>query len=273
MNINELRKIIRMRRKPQPAIHSETPTVNQRALREERLKREAKQDIVVNGVPFAVRYVRGGQFSMGIVSKLIYRNDWGEADERPVHTVRVSSFCMGDTPVTQALWKAVMGDNPSVYKGDNLPVDSVSWYDCQEFLQRLNELTGKEFRLPTEAEWEYAARGGCFHTDFVFANEDYSSDVVCNSYLQSNRVKSCSPNILGLYDMSGNVWEWCDDWYDENYYKVSQKNNPRGPRSGEKRVVRGGSWCFIAHNCRVTHRAGEPPQGRFYDIGLRVVLV
>jgi formylglycine-generating enzyme required for sulfatase activity len=141
-----------------------------------------------------------------------------------------------------------MGNNPSRFKGNNLPVDNVSWNDCQLFIQKLNNLTGKKFRLPTEAEWEYAARGGRDGKAYRYAGSDNVNDVAwyqLNSKEKTHRVKTMLPNTLGLYQMSGNVSEWCEDWYDSAYYDNSSRTNPKGPSSGSFRVYRGGNWHWL----------------------------
>ena len=222
----------------------------------------------VNGVSFEMVAVKGGSFMMG-------SND-GNDDEKPVHRVTVSDFYMGKTEVTQALWKAVMGNNPSYYKGDNLPVEQVSWDDAQEFIKELNRLTKKKYRLPTEAEWEFAAGGGSTNRT-KWAGTDVESSVgnyawyYSNSGYQTHDVATKLPNSLGLYDMSGNVWEWCNDWYGD--YSANDQENPIGPSSGSYRVVRGGSWDYVLSDCRVAGRYGIRPVGRNDDLGFRLSLV
>ena len=225
--------------------------------------------VTANGVSFVMKRVAGGTFQMG--------SDDSEAwdDEKPVHSVTVSTFYMGETEVTQALWKAVMGSNPSYFKGDNLPVESVSWNDCQEFIRKLNSLTGKSFRLPTEAEWEYAARGGNRSNGTKYAGSGSIGSVAWyddNSGSKTHPVKGKSPNELGLYDMSGNVWEWCGDWYGGSYYSNSPSSNPKGPSTGSNRVLRGGSWNNNAGNCRVSIRIINTPDYRYGSFGFRLVL-
>ncbi len=223
--------------------------------------------VTANGVSFVMKRVAGGTFQMG--------SDDSEAwdDEKPVHSVTVSTFYMGETEVTQALWKAVMGSNPSYFKGDNLPVESVSWNDCQEFIRKLNQLTGRSFRLPTEAEWEYAARGGSRSNGTKYAGS-VSIDSVAwygdNSGSKTHPVKGKSPNELGLYDMSGNVWEWCGDWYGD--YGSGSQTNPKGPSAGSDRVLRGGGWGDYAGRCRVSRRNDYTPDSRGLDNGFRLVL-
>ncbi|MDO9633977.1 MAG: SUMF1/EgtB/PvdO family nonheme iron enzyme [Paludibacter sp.] len=229
----------------------------------------------VKGVSFEMIAIKGGTFQMG-------SND-GESDEKPLHQVTVSDFMMGKTEVTQALWQAVMGtsaslSNPSNFKGNNLPVEQVSWNDCQEFIKKLNQLTGKQYRLPTEAEWEYAAGGGATNrTKWAGTNSEsnlgeyawYSS----NSGSKTQPVGTKKPNALGLYDMSGNVWEWCSDWYGSDYYRSSPQTNPQGPSSGSYRVGRSGSWFNDANYCRSAFRGSYGPGGRKDDLGFRLVLV
>ena len=223
--------------------------------------------LTANGVSFVMKRVAGGTFRMG--------SDDSEAwdDEKPVHSVTVSTFHMGETEVTQALWKAVMGSNPSNWKGDNLPVESVSWDDCQEFIRKLNSLTGKSFRLPTEAEWEYAARGGSRRNGTKYAGSGSIGSVAWytdNSGSKTHPVKGKSPNELGLYDMSGNVWEWCGDWY--GAYGSGSQTNPKGPSAGSYRVLRGGSWIRYAECCRVSYRYFNSPVRRNLNPGFRLVL-
>ena len=181
---------------------------------------------------------------------------------------------MGKYEVTQAQWKAVMGSNPSRFKGDNLPVENVSWDDVQAFIRKLNQLTGKRYRLPTEAEWEYAARGGNKSRGYKYAGGNNIDEVAWydgNSGERTHPVGKKRPNELGLYDMSGNVWEWCSDWYDEDYYGNSPQNNPQGPASGSSRVFRGGSWLNYAILCRSASRYYSTPDSRYGLIGFRLV--
>ena len=220
----------------------------------------------VNGVSFEMVAVKGGSFMMG-------SND---EDEKPIHRVTLSDFYMGKTEVTQALWKAVMGNNPSTFKGDYLPVETVSWDDVQEFIIKLNRSTGKKYRLPTEAEWEFAAGGGSTNRT-KWAGTDVESSVgnyawyYSNSGDQTHEVATKFPNSLGLYDMSGNVWEWCKDWYGD--YSANDQVDPTGPSSGLYRVIRGGSWYFNLSDCRVAYRNGDEPDGRNANLGFRLSLV
>ena len=224
----------------------------------------------VNGVKFTMKYVEGGTFMMGALDN----DDEADDDENPSHKVRLDSYYIGETQVTQALWQAVMGNNPSYWTGDNLPVETVSWDDCQEFIEKLNSITGKHFSLPTEAQWEFAARGGNKSRGFLYSGSDYLDEVAWyddNSNEQTHSVALKKANELGLYDMTGNVWEWCKDWFDSDYYSNSPQDNPQGPGSGDGRVLRGGSWGSIAWGCRVSIRFYGNP-GRCGGFGLRLVL-
>lgn len=225
----------------------------------------------VNGVSFKMIKVKGGIFTMGFnFDKGIPYNE----DERTLHLVTLSDFWIGETEVTQALWKAVMGDNPSDFKGDNLPVEQVSWNDCQIFIKKLNALTGKSFRLPTEAEWEYAARGGCQSKGYMYSGSNSLDEVAWYSKTTDHNgtkpVKTKKPNELGLYDMSGNVCEWCSDYFGS--YSSFEQNNPSGPSSGSSRVFRGGGWYHDVSNCRVSRRRHQSPDYRDFN-GFRLVLI
>ena len=227
----------------------------------------------VNGVSFKMVAVEGGTFTMGATSE----QDNPYSGEKPAHRVTLSDYYIGETELTQALWRAVMGSNPSYFKGDNLPVGHVSWDDCQTFIRKLNAATGKNFRLPTEAEWEFAARGGnkSYHTKYA-GGSDLSSVAWCydNSDDKTHPVAQKSPNELGLYDMSGNVWEWCQDYYDSDYYSRSPSTNPCNNTKASYRVLRGGSWHAYARECRVANRLYLMPGNRFFnlDLGLRLTL-
>ncbi len=224
-----------------------------------------------NGVDIEMVPVEGGTFTMGCTNE---QGDDCWDDEKPAHSVTLSGFYMGKYEVTQAQWKAVMGSNPSRFKGDNLPVEQVSWYDCQDFIRKLNQLTGEKFRLPTEAEWEYAARGGNKSRGYKYAGGNNIDEVAWydgNSGERTHPVGKKRPNELGLYDMSGNVWEWCSDWYDEDYYGNSPQNNPQGPASGSSRVFRGGSWDYLAILCRSAFRYYLTPGYRNDLMGFRLV--
>ena len=222
--------------------------------------------ITVNGVTFNMIKVDGGTFTMGASSEMTNPDN----EEKPTHQVTLSSYYIGESEVTQALWTAVMGDNPSWFKGDNLPVESVSWEDCQTFIGKLNGLTGKRFRLPTEAEWEYAARGGKGSNHTQYSGGSMIDDVAWydgNSGSKTHPVKAKKPNELGLYDMSGNVWEWCEDLYGSY-----SSGNPTGPDSGSCRVFRGGCCYNGERNCRSSNRGYDSPGYRNYYLGFRLAL-
>ena len=225
---------------------------------------------VKDGISIDMVKVEAGTFMMGATSEM--KDPY--SDEKPVHQVTLTNdYYMGKYEVTQALWQAVMGSNPSNFKGDNLPVETVTWNDCQEFISKLNSLTGRKFRLPTEAEWEYAARGGKKSRGYQYSGSRKISDVAWyegNSRSKTHPVGRKQANELGIYDMSGNVWEWCSDWYGS--YSSSSQTNPMGSDSGAKRVRRGGSWCYIARICRSSYRYGDAPDCRGLYLGLRLAL-
>ena len=214
-------------------------------------------------------FVKGGTFQMGCTGEQGY--DCRD-EERPVHPVTLNSFYIGKYEVTQRLWVTVMGSNPSVItRGNDYPVQMVSWYDVQEFINRLNTATGKKYRLPTEAEWEYAARGGNKSKGYKYSGSDNIDDVAWNygiSIFESQPVGTKLPNELGIYDMSGNVSEWCSDWY--GTYPSSLQTNPSGASSGTHRVKRGGSWLGF-YSCSVVWRDYHSPNDNDMDLGFRVV--
>ena len=216
-------------------------------------------------------HVEGGSFTMGCTPEQEYHCEW---KERPTHQVQVSSFEISKYEVTQELWEAVMGQNPSVFKGcAQCPVESVSWEDTQAFLRKLNDLTGERYRLPTEAEWEYAARGGPRSRGYRYAGSNNPSAVawyVDNSGDKTHPVGQKQPNELGLYDMSGNVWERVQDRYAADYYSSSPVSDPQGPSSGAYRVYRGGSWYGYPRYCRAASRHGNSPGYRSYYLGFRL---
>jgi formylglycine-generating enzyme required for sulfatase activity len=220
---------------------------------------------VKNTVPEDFVFIPGGTFQMG-------SNDGG-SDEKPVHSVTVSSFYMSKYEVTQKQWRDVMGTNPSGFKCDNCPVEQVSWNDVQKFLKKQNAKTGKNYRLPTEAEWEYAARGGNKSKGYKYAGSNSINDMAwySSNSTKTHQVGTKKANELGIYDMSGNVYEWCSDWYDSDYYKNSLRNNPQGANSGTYRVLRGGSWSNYHAYCRVADRPISTPTYRNNNIGFRLV--
>ena len=225
---------------------------------------------VKNGINIEMVKVEAGSFDMGATPEM--ENPW-EA-EKPVHRVTLTNnYYVGKYEITQALWQAVMGSNPSHFKGDALPVEQVSWKDCQKFITKLNRLTGKNFRLPTEAEWEYAARGGNKSRGYRYSGSNTIDDVAWyenDALSQTHPVGTKQPNELEIYDMTGNVMEWCQDWYGS--YSSSPQVNPTGAASGSYRVVRGGGWSDSARGCRTSDRDFISPGGRFSNLGLRLVL-
>ena len=225
--------------------------------------------LTVNGIKYNMVWVEGGTFRMGATSE----QGSEISDEKPVHSVTLSGYYIGKTEVTQALWQAVMGSNPCYFEGDDLPVEQVSWDDCQEFIRKLNSLTGQNFRLPTEAEWEFACRGGNNSRGYKYSGSNYIDNVAWydgNSGDKTHPVATKSPNELGIYDMSGNVWEWCADWYGD--YSSGRQTNPKGPYGGSGRVNRGGSWYNFARNCRSSIRIDDYPTYRDDLLGLRLAL-
>jgi PKD repeat protein len=216
--------------------------------------------------------VQGGSFMMGCTAEQINC----DKDETPLHSVTLSNYYLGKYEVTQALWEEIMGSNPAFFKGSTLPVHMVNWYDIQEFITKLNKQSGLNFRLPTEAEWEFAARGGINSNKTLYSG---SSDIrEVGWYLQNagnttNSVGLKKSNELGLYDMSGNVYEWCSDWYG-NYIDVPQ-TNPQGPAVGDPvtgKVIRGGSWGDIERYCRVSWRMGKKPEEPGKGTGFRLAI-
>lgn len=241
-----------------PAIKSKTKSGMSKADKERIL-----QNLINNMV-----YIEGGTFTMGATSE---QGKDAAVAEKPAHQVTLSSFSIGKYEVTQEEWMSVMGSNPSTFRGAKRPVENVKWGDCQAFISKLNELTGKRFRLPTEAEWEYAARGGNRSRGYKYAGSDNLGSVAWytdNSGDTTHPVGQKSPNELGLYDMIGNVWEWCHDWYG-SYVSYSQ-TNPTGPSSGLDRVNRGGGWDDLIWHCRSSFRGSNSPSLRNDDIGLRL---
>ena len=213
-------------------------------------------------------FIQGGTFIMGCTSG--QGNDC-YSNEKPPHQVTVRDYYIGKYEVTQAQWRAVMGNNPSNFKGDNYPVEMVNWNDVQEYIKKLNAQTGKQYRLPTEAEWEFAARGGTKGHDYLYSGS-LTADLVAWSYSNSNRsthaVNSLRANELGIYHMSGNVSEWCNDWY--SGYSDRAQIDPTGPSSGSQHVVRGGSWLDQTLSVRVTVRSNESSDSRLSTLGFRL---
>ena len=217
-------------------------------------------------------FVQGGTFYMGSDDSYVDDN------EKPVHQVTLDDFYIGKYPVTQKQWEAVMGTSttlsaPSHFKGrPSCPVETVSWDDAQDYIKKINKMTGKKFHLPTEAEWEYAARGGNKSRGYKYAGSNNLDDVgwnSSNSGFKTHPVGQKKPNELGIYDMSGNVWEWCNDWFAEDYYENCPRNNPQGPSSGSDRVVRGGG-CLEYGICLVAVRMCTSPAFRSLHLGFRL---
>lgn len=227
--------------------------------------------LMINDYHINMIRVEGGSFTMGAT----LQQGGDNPDERIVHHVRLDSYFISQVPVTQELWEKVMGNNPSRNKGNVFPVENVSWNDCMLFIKRLNNMTGKEYRLPTEAEWEYAAKGGAKgrYNGYKYSGGNNLHGVSWNkenSDGHTHEVAQKTPNELGIYDMSGNVWEWCYDWYAP--YSEKLVINPQGPDDGEKKVCRGGSWISKGRDCRISIRESEYPDERSADIGFRLAL-
>lgn len=218
-------------------------------------------------------FVEGGTFIMGCTAE---QGKYCEDNEKPPHKVTLNSYYIGQYEVTQAQWKAIMGNNPSSFKDcDDCPVEQVSWDDIQIFLQKLNEKTGKKYRLPTEAEWEYAARGGNKSQKYKYAGSNDLDAVAWYGYEKSDSkphpVGQKKANELGLYDMSGNVWEWCEDAWHKNYTGAPTDGSAwTGGDDSSLRVVRGGSWNYLPLNCRAAYRYGYYTVLRYSDLGFRV---
>ena len=259
-------------------------------LEEQKRQEEAKRQQLTKEFLNNMMNISAGIFWMGATDADI--RQFGKIDyELPRHQVKLAAFAISRYPVTQAQWKAVMGTNPSefsipAYKytlhddpfddlsRNSYPVENISWHDAQTFCQRLSSMTGQTFRLPTEAEWEYACRAGT-ETIWYFGNDpaqlgNYAIYNACRKNPPIYRVGVVKPNAWGLFDMIGNVWEWCLDWFDERYYANSPRENPQGPSAGKFRVLRGGAWCDNPTKCRSAFRNGNPPDTRSNSIGFRV---
>lgn len=231
------------------------------------------------GLNLEMVYVKGGVFNMGATTE---QGDDPFDDEYPVRKIEIDSYHIGKCEITQAQWKAVMGTEPSYFTGDDRPVEQVSWNDAQEFCKRLSQKTGKKYVLPTEAQWEYAAKGGnkARRTKYSGSNNldevawCYDNSCVCGESspdFGTHPVGTKKANELGIHDMSGNVWEWVADRY-ASAYDGTDTHNPQGPSVGADRVVRGGSWGGKTRGCRVTARSGDYPKLQNLNIGFRVAL-
>jgi formylglycine-generating enzyme required for sulfatase activity len=238
--------------------------------REEEHKYPEASKTLSNSLGMEMVLIPAGEFMMGSPASEKDRCN----DEGPVQKVSADAFYLSTTEVTQGEWEAVMGDNPSYFEGGpNLPVEDVSWNDAQEFIRKLNEKEGtNKYRLPTEAEWEYACRAG---SEERYCFGDSERELGSHAWYWANAGNKTHPvaqkqaNKWGLYDMHGNVWEWVSDWYDENYYQNGPSSNPRGPSSGEYRVLRGGSWYYAASYLRCAYRYRDRPDIRCSYIGFR----
>ena len=230
---------------------------------------------MANGVSFTMVQVNGGTFNMGALEG----DNEAKSDEYPVHEVTLSTYYIGQTEVTQELWLAVMDTIPSYFTNDmQHPVERVSWDDCKEFIRKLSILTGQQFCLPTEAQWEFAARGGNLSNGYKYAGSNDINEVAWWGYEKGGTcvtygtcpVASFKPNELGLYDMTGNVFEWCQDW--RGAYSSEPQINPTGPETGTNRIVRGGGWEFDAKFCRLSYRRDYVPNGNYDCNGLRLAM-
>ncbi len=234
------------------------------------------KDAKAEAVSIDMIYVKGGKFDLG--------NDSEAVDRRPAHTVNLKDFSIGRYEVTEAQWVAVMGKNPSSYTYcSTCPVTNVSWNDIQTFLEKLNTMTGKHYRLPTEAEWEFAARGGLREhmrttADDKKVGNKHSGRVVLqygawferNAKDHVHQVGKKAPNALDIYDMTGNVEEWVNDWYGKDYFTKREVNDPKGPDGGFSKVVRGGHWNSEADEVSVTRRAAYVPTSKSVYLGFRI---
>lgn len=223
-----------------------------------------------NGVSFIMCYIKGGSFLMGATPE---QGSDAFDDERPVHQVTLNNYYIGKNEVTQELWQAVMGNNPSKFKGNRKPVENISWSDCQDFVTKLSAITGKKFRLPTEAEWEFAARGGIKNHGYKYSGNNAPDNFVwygSNTYGSTHDVGTKKPNDLGIYDMSGNVAEWCYDGYGE--FSSTSQTNPVCSSNEYSYVHRGGGWDSKVIYCRISYRGSSSKDFRFHNLGLRVAL-
>ena len=223
-------------------------------------KKRTEQEAILQNLINNMVYVEGGSFMMGAYNQDAYD------DEKPAHREVIGSFYIGRYEVTQKEWNAVMGNNPSKFKGESLPVECVSWDDCQKFIQKLNKLTGRNFRLPTEEEWEYAARGGNRSNGYKYSGSNDINNVAwydATSGEKTHNVGTKGANELGLYDMTGNVWEWTSSNWNRNY---------NSPRNSSEFVSRGSAWYDHLHRSRITNRIPHSSTSRGHGLGLRLAL-
>jgi formylglycine-generating enzyme required for sulfatase activity len=232
---------------------------------------DSKVAAIIKEIDSRMVKLDGGTFTMGCVNLQDSEcYNW----EKPRHTVTINTFYLGKFDVTEKEWAVIMGTNPSKKNCDECPVINITWFDATVFINKLNQLSGKNYRLPTEAEWEYAAKGGNKGHGYKYSGDDVASNVAWYDSTiskETHPVGEKKPNELGLYDISGNVWQWCADWFDEKYYSKSPSNNPQGPTtSTTDRVVRGGSWWGPMRDCRVANRDKFPPNSKDDDVGFRL---
>ena len=262
----EFRRIMALVNHPKDSSHTQNLVnkLKRQVFSDDREAGETAEFPLPGSMSIRAVWIPPGRFMMGEV-----KNDRGLGSKEKPHEVTISSgFWMSETPVTQAQWMAVMKLNPSFIKGKHHPVEMVSWHDARAFVQALNQWNGKSvYRLPSEAEWEYACRGG--HEEVAPTQMKRNSWHKDNAHQTTHKVKGKRPNHWGLYDMLGNVWEWCQDWYGP--YHPSQKQDPGGPHQGEYKVVRGGSWAYPAHYCHPANRHRFTPENKNVDIGFRLV--
>ncbi len=262
-------------------------TAGQQSVPQKRLVLEKTFTDSITGMTFVL--VPGGCYQMGntfipgdasgsiLPAKLFWYFNMGTAgkvdiDEKPAHEVCVDSFYLGKYEVTQKEYQEIIGSNPSAFQGERSPVEQVSWDDIQVYIAQLAGRSGLDYRLPSEAEWEYAARSGGKQEKYAGGGDIDSLAWYDQKFESPHTVGGKLANGLGLYDMSGNVWEWCQDWYDKDYYSKSPKSNPTGPASGSYRVVRGGSFDNYPRLARTASRLQVPPDLRKNSIGFRLAL-
>lgn len=226
-------------------------------------------DISTDGLNYSMIKVKGGTYCIGMPDSIEDKYNLA----KPMHNVTLNTFYIGKTEVTQDIWKIIMGFNPSIIQGDRLPVTNVSWSECQEFLRKLNEKTGRHYRLPTEAEWEFAAKGGNNSENYLYSGSNAPQDIgwcACDSVNNIQEVATKKPNELGLYDMTGNVWEWCSDWCEK--YEDGSIINPQGPQTGTWRAARGGAYCNHPDYCLNSFRGRWPITEKLFYLGFRIAI-